>query len=180
MVRSVTLDSWTHTARRKSHPSYKEPSSDPKKSSIKVNAKRYVFNIGYQGKSVSEVCELLKSVGVKRLIDVRAVAWSHRPQFRKTALANFLRKCGVEYVQCREAGNPYRAVGRKNGSFETCKRLYTRHLSKHPEVLERMHDLIRNTKAAVFCYELDRKQCHRSVLLKELKSRSKRLKVMDL
>lgn len=117
---------------------------------------------------------------MKRVVDVRAVAWSQRPQYRKTAFAEALSNRGIEYVHCKVAGNPFRSMAGQAGTFKDCEASYTRHLAEHPEIVEAVVSLLRGVVAVLLCYERDRLQCHRGVLLKAITERSSIWRVVDL
>lgn len=126
-----------------------------------MKKKKKVFNVGYQGRSVDDLCATLRAAGVEVLVDVRAIAWSQRPQYRKTALSEALRASGIEYVHCKVAGNPYR----KADDWQACRDLYTQHLLEHPDVLTAVEEAVSTRVAALFCYEAERDSCHRGVII---------------
>lgn len=135
-----------------------------------------IFNIGYQGRSVQDFCTVLERAGVEVLVDVRAIAWSQRPQFRKTALANALATSGIDYFHCKVAGNPYR----NHDDWRTCRKLYTQHLHDNPDVLITLADALSSRTAALFCYEAERTSCHRGVLVEFLRRSHPRHSFIDL
>ena len=55
-----------------------------------------LFTIGYEATTMGEFLDALKSAGVERVIDVRAVANSRRPGFSKTPLRNALAEVGID------------------------------------------------------------------------------------
>lgn len=138
------------------------------------------FNIGYQGKSLTGLCSVLIENEVRLLIDIREHAWSQRPEFRKQVLQNTLANHGINYLHFKSAGNPFR---RKNGEridFSDCAIKYAHHLEKMPEVVQTLEEVIKNERAAVFCYERERDHCHRSILLDTLIKRNPEIKIIDL
>ncbi|UQA62837.1 DUF488 domain-containing protein [Polyangium aurulentum] len=139
-----------------------------------------VFNIGYQGRSISDFCQVLAEAGVRVLVDVRAVAWSQRPQYRKGYLQGALREHGVEYVHCKLAGNPFRPKAGTPVDLERCEAMYQGHLREHPEVVDAVEEIVTSNLAALFCYEAARGQCHRGVLLSALVRRRANLVIVDL
>lgn len=139
-----------------------------------------VFNIGYQGRSLDAFCHVLADAGVEVLVDVRAAAWSQRPQFRKSALAAALQGVGIDYVHCKLAGNPFRPKAGQARALAECERLYAEHLEGHPEVIEEVASLIAKRRSALLCYEARREECHRGVLLDVLVGRQPNLRAQDL
>lgn len=139
-----------------------------------------VFSIGYQGRSLDAFRNALAEAGVRVLVDVRAAAWSQRPQFRKSALAAALKEIGIEYVHCKVAGNPFRPKPGRNRVPAECEKLYARYLENNLEVIEELASLIARKPSALLCYEARRDECHRGVLLEMLSDRQPTLRVEDL
>ncbi|MBA3510681.1 DUF488 domain-containing protein [Sphingomonas sp.] len=127
-----------------------------------------IFTIGYEATTTGEFIAALQGAGVKRVIDVRAVANSRRPGFSKTPLRNALAEAGIEYVHLRALGTP--AAGReaaRKGRHEDLKRIYAGQLEL-PEAIAagaQMVELAREKPSALLCYERDPAGCHRTLLL---------------
>lgn len=138
------------------------------------------FGIGYQGRSLADFCQALVDAEVSRLIDVRERAWSHRPEFRKGAMSQALEEHGIEYVHCKEAGNPHRPRAGEQLSAKKCLALYSAHLDEHPAVLVALTSLMQGHRAALFCYESTRDQCHRGVLMAALVAQDAAVELKDL
>ena len=65
------------------------------------------FTIGYEGRSISEFVDILKSVGVVSLVDVRHTPVSpHKPAFTKGNLQRILAEHGIAYLHRPELGVP--------------------------------------------------------------------------
>lgn len=138
------------------------------------------FAIGYQGRSVDDLCDELLDRGVELLIDVRERAWSNRPEFRKTALAEKLASRGIQYRHVREAGNPFRPRGGEAVDLRDCMRQYRRHLKTVPDLLPSLKATMSKLSAALFCYEAESDNCHRGVLLAQLQRSHPSLKVVHI
>jgi len=138
------------------------------------------FSIGYQGRSIDNLCQELTRNQVTLVVDVRERAWSHRPEFRKGALARALAAVGIEYEHCRIAGNPFRPRNAQPANLTACKRRYASHLKKQPDVLETVESAVRRNRAALLCFEREKARCHRGVLLMELSRRNPALMICDL
>ena len=116
---------------------------------------------------MGEVLDALKSAGVERVIDVRAVPNSRRPGFSKTPLRNALAEVGIDYVHLRALGTP--AEGReaaRKGRHEDLKRIYAAQLDL-PEAMvaaEQLKELAAEKPSALLCYERDPGGCHRTLL----------------
>jgi uncharacterized protein (DUF488 family) len=136
---------------------------------------RTLFTIGYEGKTQAEFLEELQAAGVELVIDVRAVAASRRPGFSKTALANGLRECGIDYLHLRPLGTP--ADGRqaaRAGRIGEMRAIYAAQLET-PEAalaLEQALDEASKRPAALLCYEREAPDCHRSMLAQRMVERT--------
>ena len=126
-----------------------------------------LFTIGYEATTMGEFLDALKSAGVERVIDVRAVPNSRRPGFSKTPLRNALAEVGIDYVHLRALGTP--AEGReaaRKGRHEDLKRIYAAQLDL-PEAMvaaEQLKELAAEKPSALLCYERDPGGCHRTLL----------------
>ncbi len=139
---------------------------------VPVSAAIPVVSVGYAGFARnSDLACRLRSAGVERLIDVRALASSRRRGFSKTALAGALAAAGIEYVHMRALGNPrpgrelYRAgrVAEGRASFED-------HLREQRAALEELAVAIAQRRCALMCACGDPASCHRSAIIDALRS----------
>lgn len=138
------------------------------------------FAVGYQGRSLEGLCALLAEHRVDTLVDVRERAWSNRPEFRKTALANALSRWDIEYLHVREAGNPFRPRMGEVMSAVDCMKRYRGYLRSAPGVIERLRALVVGRRIALLCYEAKSGDCHRGVLLASLQRKQPGLAVEHL
>ncbi len=130
--------------------------------------------IGYEGRTVAEFMEALRSAGVELVIDVRAVASSRRPGFSKTALAAELRDQGIDYLHLRPFGTPKagREAARK-GRIAEMRAIYEEQLAT-PEAALAMEQALgaaEGRNAALLCYEADAGGCHRTMVAERLVER---------
>lgn len=127
-----------------------------------------IFTIGYEGTTVPEFVAALKSAGVQRVIDVRALPLSRRPGFSKSPLRAALEESGIEYVHLKALGTP--AEGRtaaRAGRHADLKRIYAGQLEL-PEAMAQsaqMLELARDKPSALLCMEREPAHCHRTLLL---------------
>lgn len=126
-----------------------------------------LFTIGYEATTMGEFLDALKSAGVERVIDVRAVANSRRPGFSKTPLRNALAEVGIDYVHLRALGTPPDGrTAARAGRHDDLKRIYAVQLDL-PEAIvaaAQMRELAREKPSALLCYERDPAGCHRTLL----------------
>ena len=83
-----------------------------------------LFSIGHSTHSIDEFVDLLRTYGVRQLIDVRSIPRSrHNPQFNKEDMALFLRNRKINYSHAkglgglRHAGKDSPNTGWRNASF---------------------------------------------------------------
>src|SRR4030095_12775800 len=84
-----------------------------------------IFTIGYEATTMNEFLAVLKTAGVERVIDVRALPLSRRPGFSKSPLRAALNEAGIDYVHLKALGTP--ADGRsaaRAGRHQDMARVY--------------------------------------------------------
>jgi uncharacterized protein (DUF488 family) len=126
------------------------------------------YTIGYEGATMGEFLDALRSAGVERVIDVRALPLSRRPGFSKSPLRAALAEAGIDYVHLKALGTPAdgRAAARA-GRQADLERIYAAQLDL-PEAIvaaEQMRELAIDKPSALLCFERDPAACHRSLLL---------------
>jgi len=130
--------------------------------------KTEVVSIGYQGRTPIELIALLRKHHVEAVIDVRELPLSRRKGFSKTPLSSSLATVGIAYHHLKAAGNPHRKVIVTEANRAACLKLYAKHLSKHPEVLDLVAETCDGRRVAFLCFERAHEECHRAKLLEAL------------
>ncbi|MBA3667787.1 MAG: DUF488 domain-containing protein [Sphingomonas sp.] len=127
-----------------------------------------IFTIGYEGSIQSDFIGALKTAGVERVIDVRAVPLSRKPGFSKTILANGLAEAGIDYAHLKALGTPPegREAARKGRQAEL-ERIYAGQLELPEAMVQaaQLLELAAERPSALLCFERDPAACHRSLLL---------------
>ncbi|MFZ5746109.1 MAG: DUF488 family protein [Pseudomonadota bacterium] len=127
-----------------------------------------VFTIGYEDATMAAFLSALRTAGVQRVIDVRALPLSRRPGFSKSMLAASLAEAGIDYVHLKALGTPKRGRdAAKKGDRATLAAVYADQLAM-PEAqaqAAQMRDLVAEKPSALLCYERDPDCCHRTLLL---------------
>nr|WP_300142132.1 DUF488 domain-containing protein [Propionicimonas sp.] len=129
-----------------------------------------LVSVGYEGRSIDELVQVLLAEDVAVLVDVRLTPISRKPGLSKTALKNALRDAGIEYVHHRELGNPkWNRDGYRAGE-STSLALYQRVLgsSEGRSALRHVTELFEGGTVALLCFERDHDHCHRHQVVKEL------------
>ncbi len=140
-----------------------------------------LMTIGYEKADAPRFIAALKKAGVDRLVDVRAVAFSHKKGFSKSALAATLKKNGIGYVHLRGLGAPKAARKAHETDMAEFRRLYRAHL-KTPDAqaqMEELKRLVRDAKCCLMCFERDPEICHRRLAAAAL-ARKMPVKIIDL
>lgn len=140
-----------------------------------------LYTIGYEAKTLAEFVSELAGAGVRRVIDVRAVAASRRPGFSKTALGGALAQHGIEYLHLRALGTPKegREAARK-GQVARMREIYSVQLET-PEAdlaMEQAFAAASGAPSALLCFEREASGCHRAMIAERLAARG--LAVVDL
>ena len=121
------------------------------------------FTIGYTGRKIEEILEILKAHGVRTLIDIRRNAISmYRPELSKTNLSRLLTEHGMCYTHQPELGVPrdIRAKAVDSGSRQIIWDWYDTHIVG--SVLN-LHQFLNGFEhpVALMCTEIDPHECHR-------------------
>lgn len=127
-----------------------------------------LFTIGYERAALADFLATLIGAGVQRLIDVREVPWSRRPEFAKKALTESLAAAGIEYVHLKGLGNP--KPGRdaaKSGDMAIYRRIFGAHMETPvaQSDLARLAELAGEAPSCLMCYEADPSRCHRAMVI---------------
>ena len=142
-----------------------------------------VYTIGYEGKDLNQLIQLLENNDINTLIDVRELAISRRPGFSKNRLSAELENNGITYIHMPQLGSPRNIRHRLHDDHNYIDFFYNYH--KH--LIERMDDLnnamfiAENGHTCLMCFEHEPSQCHRSVISLLICSYSKQIdKVVDI
>lgn len=142
---------------------------------LRSELKTGIVSVGYEGRDLETLVDLLSRHDVATLADVRLNAISRRVGFSKTKLATSVAAAGMEYIHLKSLGNP-----RDNRAPFHRGRL-EEGIAKFKEVLSQEDAKLAidvlvaracNEVVAIMCYESDHLRCHRDVIIDELASRA--------
>ena len=128
-----------------------------------------VFTIGHSTRTLEEFIQLLKTNGIKLLVDVRTTPRSrHNPQFNKETLPASLKAESVRYIHVPEIGGLRRPqrdsvnLAWKNSGF----RGYADYMQtkEFTDSLLKIIALARENCTALMCAEALPWRCHRSLI----------------
>jgi uncharacterized protein (DUF488 family) len=123
-----------------------------------------VYTVGHSSHSIEELLGLLAQHGITAVADVRSQPYSRRhPQFRREALAESLRRRGIDYLFLgRElgarSGDPSCYVGDQVQYDLLAK------TEAFQRGLDRIEQEARSRRLALLCAEQEPLECHRTVL----------------
>lgn len=126
-----------------------------------------IFTIGYGNRTIIEFINILKTYGIRYVIDVRSTAYSkHNPDFTGNSLSIYLKDRDIRYLHLGDqlGGRPkdpdcYTEEGRVNYSVCERKAFYQSGIAR----LEKAS--LEGYKVVVMCSELRPEDCHRSKLI---------------
>ena len=143
-----------------------------------------LHTIGYEKRSLDEFITILHAAKIHVLVDVRDVAFSHKPGFSSGPLRDALAKRGLGYVHAQFAGNP-KWLRENSDSMDEALRHYRWYLEEFPEILDAFDATIgglhaEGKLAAIMCFERDPAECHRTIIAGRWAARSRGRRVIHL
>lgn len=123
------------------------------------------YTIGYSGRTIDEVLELLTKAGVSTVVDIRHTPVSmYKPDFSKAKLVKHLAWHGIQYAHFGELGIPRDIRGLAVGqpTRDVLWDWYDRNVVRY--YVGRNLDRFLNTAdhpVALMCTEIDPTACHR-------------------
>lgn len=125
----------------------------------------HFYTVGYTGRPLCDILQLLVLHGVRTLVDIRHNPVSmYRPELSKTNLMRSAEEQGLLYVHLRELGVPrdIRARAIEAGSRDVIWDWYDKNvvLSFVGGNLHRFFNMVEHP-IALMCVEIDPRECHR-------------------
>jgi uncharacterized protein (DUF488 family) len=140
-----------------------------------------IYSVGYEGLEVERLVDVLRSVGVTLLVDVRLNPVSRKPGWSKTSLRTALEAAGIDYRHDEGLGNPpeNRELFR-HGDPGDGRRRMREILTGSPVALRRLADDAREGRVAVLCVERRAQRCHRQVITEMAQELEPDIEVLQL
>ena len=118
------------------------------------------------------------------LVDVRDVAFSHKPGFSGGPLRDALATRGIGYVHAQFAGNP-KWLRESSESIPEALDFYRWYLDEFPEVVDAFDAAIAELhagrkSAAIMCFERAPAECHRTIIAERWAKRARGRRVVHL
>jgi uncharacterized protein (DUF488 family) len=142
-----------------------------------------IWTIGYERLLPPALVAELQAARVERLIDVRYRPQSRRAGMSKTRLGELLAEHGIAYEHRRALGTPpdirwfY-----KNNQVATGAAAYRTYIeAEAAEALDELAaELPTGPRTALMCLEAEPADCHRTIVVEQLRTRLPDLRVIDL
>jgi uncharacterized protein (DUF488 family) len=135
-----------------------------------------IYTIGHSTRTSPEFLELLQSVEIRALVDVRRYPGSKRhPQFNREALAETLAAADVDYHHAPDLGGRREAAEDSANSFwrNASFRAYADYMATQEfrDALQRVEALAQRQRVAIMCAEAVPWRCHRQLIADALVAR---------
>jgi uncharacterized protein (DUF488 family) len=125
-----------------------------------------LISLGYEGRSVGDLVDDLRSQYVAILVDVRLTPLSRKPGMSKRKLAAALAEAGIDYVHLPALGNPKdnRELFRTGdpASRQRFRALLRDEIAL--QALDHITELLEGGAVAVLCFERSHEHCHRHLV----------------
>lgn len=134
---------------------------------VRTVAPPAVYTVGYEGRQLDGLLDLLVQTGIRRLADVRRNPVSRRFGFHKSTLSTHCAKLDIEYVHLPELG-----IASEERSHLSSTRDYAAVFARYEretlpiqaEAVARVAGWMRESATAVMCMERAACECHRGRL----------------
>ena len=128
-----------------------------------------VLTIGYEGSTIEDFVETLRSAEVQVLID-------RKRGFSKRAFSEALKEAGVRYIHLRGLGDP--KAGReaaRRGDMKAFQKIFRTHLAGESAqlALQEALEITLAERTCLLCFERDHSGCHRSIVAEEMVQRER-------
>jgi len=123
-----------------------------------------IATIGYERAALDDFIRTLRDAGIAILFDVRANAWSRRPEFGARKLADALAGVGIGYHHLPALGSPEPArAAAAAGDGAGFERHYRAQLETAAAraALDEILAAASDVPVCLMCYERDVRDCHR-------------------
>lgn len=133
-----------------------------------------LYTIGYQGRSIDNLIEILRSNNIETVVDIRELPLSRMRGFSKTRLSQALELAGIRYVSIRKLGSPrdFRHEYRQTQDWNLFARRFETFLQTKEKELEELTQRVYEETTCLLCFERESNLCHRSIVANAIKSKS--------
>jgi uncharacterized protein (DUF488 family) len=132
-----------------------------------IKSEQILYTIGYEGRSIEALVNILIRNGIRLLCDVRKNPLSRKFGFSKSKLEHITQTVGIRYLHVPGLG----IDSDKRSSLETVEdyrslfKDYAKTLSNRKPLLDQVYSLLHSeSRVALMCYEHEPRMCHRHVI----------------
>jgi len=132
-----------------------------------------LYTIGYEGITFENYLNKLINNSINILCDVRKNPYSMKFGFSKNQLKHAVEQMGIKYIHLPELG-----IESENRQELNCLKDYQKLFNEYEKTilrslnaqkaLEYIHEIVKDEKIALTCFERDIEYCHRGVIAKTL------------
>ena len=119
---------------------------------------RIIYTIGYSGREISKLLDLLKFLKIKVLVDVRRFPKSKYRGYNREELENILQKNGIDYIYLGDLLGGFRREGYEKFMNSEDFKIGVKKLAKIAE----------EKRTVIMCRERNPRWCHRRFISKAL------------
>jgi len=123
-----------------------------------------VYTVGYEGRQIDGLLNLLVSEGIRRLIDVRSNPVARRFGFHKSTLNRLCGHLQLEYVHVPQLGIPSSERRVERSREDLFAEYVAGIVPSHPEAVQQVAGWMSERPSALMCMEALPCDCHRSRL----------------
>jgi uncharacterized protein (DUF488 family) len=134
---------------------------------------RQLFTAGYEGTTIHTFITTLQTNNVDCVLDVRAVPFSRKPGFSKTALARNLENANIRYVHLPDLGTPkpIRDKLKSTADYADFFKTMGAHLEGKQDAIEFAYKYVNEHTCCLMCFERRATECHRNIVASKIKAR---------
>jgi uncharacterized protein (DUF488 family) len=132
-----------------------------------------LYTIGYEGCEINQFLDVLSSVGIELVADIRALPLSRKFGFSKNSFKELLATRDIKYRHFRELGDP--KTGReaaKQGDYRAFRKIYLTQFETKAAKSE-LRDLVAEANllsTCLLCFEKSPRECHRLIVANSMRS----------
>jgi uncharacterized protein (DUF488 family) len=134
---------------------------------------RQLFTAGYEGTTIQTFIASLQAQNVDCVLDVRAVAFSRKPGFSKSALSRNLENANIHYVHLPDLGTPkpIREKLKSTADYVDFFDTMDAYLTDKQDAVESAYEYVNEHTCCLMCFEHRAEECHRKVVASKIKIR---------
>ena len=137
--------------------------------------------IGYEGRSLDEILQVLTASRIEVLVDVRENAVSRKPGLSKRRLAEAVELEGIEYRHEPLLGNPKANRDAFRRGERRARVRYLAYLNNGSRAAyDSVIELTKKRRVALLCFEREHATCHRACIAEQAVAENPTLKIEEL